>query len=155
MSDDLTLLEDWAAGLLAAVAPAGRRKLARSIATALRRSQAERIKAQRNPDGTAFVPRKARKDLRGKAGRVKRQAMFAKLRTAKWLRTRATPGKAEVGFSGRVTAIAEVHQYGEVGPVSPAGPRVRYPRRELLGFSDSDRVAIRKMVVEILARPQP
>lgn len=152
MSDDVALLESWAAGLLAGIAPAGRRKLARSIATALRRSQAERIKAQRNPDDTAFVPRKARKDLRGKAGRVKRQAMFAKMRTAKWLRTKATPDRAEVGFNGRAAAIAQVHQYGELAPVAPEGPRVRYPQRRLLGFTGRDRGMIGDLVLDHLRR---
>jgi len=150
VSDDLRLIEDWAAVLLLKLAPAGRRKVAQAIAVDLRRSQAQRIAAQREPDGSPFVPRKPRKDLRGKRGRIKRAAMFAKLRTSKWLKTRATPDLAEVGFTGRAGKLATVHQYGEVDAVAPGGPRVRYPRRRLLGFSEGDRTLIRDRLIDHL-----
>lgn len=152
MSDDLTALEDWATALLAKIAPAGRRKVAQAIATALRTGQQQRIAAQREPDGAPFVPRKPRKDLRGKAGRVKRQAMFVKLRTRKWLKTRATPEAAEVGFEGRAARIAGVHQRGDMDAVTPGGKRVRYPRRRLLGFTEGDRIAIRDRLIDHLSR---
>ena len=57
-TDSLQQLEDWAAPLLAKISPAEQRKLVRSIATDLRRRQVARIKAQRNPDGTPYAPRK-------------------------------------------------------------------------------------------------
>lgn len=151
MSNDLTAIEDWAAALLAKVAPAGRRKVAQAIAIALRTSQRQRIASQLDPDGTPFVPRKPRKDLRGKKGRVKRQAMFAKLRTSKWLKTRATPNGAEVGFEGRVARIATIHQHGDTDEVTPGGKRVRYPRRRLLGYSEADRTSIRDLLIDHLA----
>ena len=69
MTDNLTALEDWAAPLLANLKPAERRKLTASIGRKLRRSQQQRITAQRNPDGTAYAPRKQR-DLRGKQGSI-------------------------------------------------------------------------------------
>src|SRR5260363_336760 len=47
--------------------PSARRRLARTLAVALRRSQQSRIAAQRNPDGSAFAPRKARAPLRAAA----------------------------------------------------------------------------------------
>lgn len=152
MTDDLRAVEDWATALLLKIAPAGRRKVAQAIATELRRRQAERIKSQREPDGSAFVPRKPRKDLRGKRGRIKRGAMFAKLRTSKWLKARATPDAAEVGFSGRAARIALVHQHGEMDAVAPGSDkRVRYPQRRLLGFSDADRTRIRDRLIDHLA----
>jgi phage virion morphogenesis protein len=151
VSDALVTLEDWAAPLLARLAPAGRRKVAAAIAVDLRRSQQQRIAAQREPDGAPFVPRKPRKDLRGKRGRIKRAAMFAKLRTSKWLKARATPDMAEVGFTGRAGRLATVHQYGEVDQVTSDGPRVRYPRRRLLGFGESDRVMIRDRLIDHLS----
>ena len=48
MTDDLTLLEDWAGALLLKLAPAGRRKVAKAIAIALRRSQQHRIAAMQD-----------------------------------------------------------------------------------------------------------
>lgn len=152
MSDQLTAIEDWATALLLKLAPAGRRKLAHAIATSLRRSQQERIKAQVDPDGTPFVARKPRKDLRGKKGRIKRNAMFAKLRTARWLKARATPSAATVEFVGRAGHIAAVHQFGEVDNVSPGGPRVRYAQRRLLGFGGHDRAMIRDTLIDHLQR---
>lgn len=152
MSDDLALLEDWATGLLLKLAPAGRRKVAQAIATALRRSQAERIQAQLDPDGAPFVPRKPRKNLRAKKGRIQRDAMFARLRSARWLKARATPDEASVAFIGRAGTIAAVHQFGAVDNVAPGGPRVRYPQRRLLGFTGRDRQMIRDTLIEHLAR---
>ncbi|MGO4704073.1 phage virion morphogenesis protein [Dyella sp. 2RAB6] len=152
MTDNLTMLEDWAGALLLKLAPQGRRKVAKAIADALRRSQQQRIASQREPDGTPFVPRKRPKDLRGKRGRIKRDAMFTKLRTATYLKARATAEGASVEFNGRVGRIATVHQYGELDRVSAYGPRMRYPRRTLLGFAPDDRLLVRNLLITHLSR---
>lgn len=152
MSDaDLTLLEDWVDGLLLAISPTGRRRIAQSVAITLRRSQQQRIADQRNPDGTPYVMRKVHK-LRNKGGRIKRGKMFAKLRTAKYLKTTATAGAAVVAFTGRAARIARVHQYGLTDRVSPNGPRVRYVQRILLGFSVEDREWVRDLLINYLSR---
>ncbi|GLQ93460.1 phage virion morphogenesis protein [Dyella acidisoli] len=152
MSDaDLALLEDWVEGLLLAIRPAGRRRITQSVAVALRRSQQQRIVDQRNPDGTPYVPRKMHK-LRNKAGRIKRGKMFTKLRTAKHFKTHATADAAVVAFTGRAARIARVHQYGLTDRVTPSGPRVRYTRRELLGFSAEDRVLVKDILLSSLTR---
>jgi len=152
VSDDLVLLEDWAAGLLLKLAPASRRAIALAISRALRHSQQQRIAAQMNPDGAAFVPRKARKNLRGKKGHIKRDAMFTKLRTAKYLKAKATEAIASVEFTGRAGQIASVHQEGGEDRVTAKGPRVRYPRRRLLGFAAGDRDMVRDALIEQLSR---
>jgi phage virion morphogenesis protein len=150
MADDLTALEDWAAGLLHQISPAGRRTVAQAISRALRTSQQQRIAAQLDPEGAPFVPRKPR--LRGKKNRIKRTAMFAKLRTARYLKARATDSVASVEFTGRAGQIATVHQEGDEDRVAPGGPRVRYPRRRLLGFAGTDRAMIRDVLIDHLAR---
>lgn len=150
MSQDLHHLETWAAGLLQQLAPAARKRLALDIARTLRRCQASRIAAQQDPDGTPYTPRKPR--LREKAGRVKRQKMFAKLRTARHLTVKATQDAAIVGFRGRAARIAEVHQYGGADAVVANGPRARYPRRVLLGFTRQDQESIRDRIVDVLSR---
>lgn len=72
------------AGLLAALSPAGRRKLAGEIAKQLRTAQQQRIKQQKAPDGSPYQARK-RQPLRAKQGRIKR-AMFQKLRTNRYMK---------------------------------------------------------------------
>lgn len=151
MADDMQQLEDWAGTLLRRLEPARRREVARTLARDLRRSQRDRIAAQRNPDGSAFAPRKPRKDLRSKAGRIKRRAMFAKLRTAKFMKARGTPDAAVVEFTGRVARIARVHQHGLVDRVEPGGPEVRYARRQLLGFTSADRIMVRDRLIDMLS----
>ncbi|MBG6242222.1 MAG: phage virion morphogenesis protein [Candidatus Symbiopectobacterium sp. Dall1.0] len=53
--------------ILSGVSAAGRQKTARQIGQALRRSQQQRIKAQQNPDGSAY-PTRRRKVLRAQQG---------------------------------------------------------------------------------------
>ena len=153
MSDDLRALETWARALLAKLQPAQRRAINHQVAIDLRRSQAQRIQAQQGPDGAAYPPRKKRKELKGKKGRIKRQkaAMFAKIRTARFLKVKATGDQIEVGFVGRVARMARVHQFGEEDSVSKRGKKYKYPERPLLGFSASDHALIRDSLLKHLA----
>src|SRR5450830_1982650 len=141
MSGDLRALEAWAGTLLAKLQPAQRRAINHKVAIDLRRSQAQRIKAQQGPDGAAYAARKPRKELKGKKGRIKRQkaAMFSKMRTAKFLKTQADAGQLTVGFVGKVTRVARVHHEGLTDKVAKKGPKYTYPARPLLGLSETDR----------------
>jgi phage virion morphogenesis protein len=152
VADDLTQLELWVAPLLAKLAPAQRRQLARTIALDLRRSQQQRIAAQVAPDGTPYVARKRIESLRGRHGAIRRKqtAMFTKLRTARWLKATGTSEGAEAGFFGRVASLARVHQEGGLDRVAPDGPTARYPARPLLGFTSSDRQKIRNRLIDYL-----
>ena len=136
-------------GLLAALGPAQRRSLAREIAADLRTRNQRRIAAQQNPDGTPYAPRKPR--LRAKAGRIKR-AMFARLRTGRFLRVQSDANAALVTITGRAARIARTHHYGLLDRVSRNGPEYRYPQRRVLGYSDADREAIAERVIDHLAR---
>lgn len=147
--DDLDQLSRWADRLLWQLAPAQRRVLARRVATELRRSQSRRIREQRNPDGSPFQPRK---NLRKRKGRIRRKAMFAKLRQARYMRTAASADEASVFFAGRVARIARVHQQGAMDTVARGGPRIRYPRRELIGFTRSDAEQLRALILQHLTR---
>lgn len=153
MSDDLRALESWAGALLAKLQPAQRRAINHKVAIDLRRSQAQRIKSQQAPDGAAYAARKKRKELRGKAGRIKRQKaeMFSKIRTTKYLKVTASGDHLEVGFVSRVARVARVHQFGEDDRVSPRGPVYSYPARALLGFSEADRALVRDALLKHLA----
>lgn len=72
MSDDLQLLEDWVAPLLKKLSAKERKQLARMMGIALRKSQRERVKAQRNPDGSPYATRKGEKKTR----RARRRLRF-------------------------------------------------------------------------------
>lgn len=151
--DNLSTFADWAGALLARLSPAGRRAAMRDIARELRRSQQVRIAAQKNPDGTRYEPRKVRhsdKKLRSKRGRIKRTAMFMKLRTARWMKIDASERQLAVGFSGRVALVARVHQFGEKVPVVPGGSEYSYPLRVLLGLTCLEREAIRQRLLRRL-----
>ena len=153
MADELTQLELWAAPLLAKLAPTQRRQLARTIALDLRRAQQQRIASQIAPDGTPYVARKRRmKSLREKRDATcrRKDAMFSKLRTPRWLKTNVTHDGAEVGFFGRVARLARVHQEGGTDRVTPSGPMAKYPARPLLGFTNTERQIIQDRVLEYL-----
>ena len=143
MANDLEALEDWAGVLLSKLEPAARSKLARSLAQKLRRSQQQRVKQQRNPDGSPYSARKPR-DLKGKKGRIKRQVkMFQKLPKASYMKAKGDGQSITVGFTGRVARIARVHQYGLKDRAEANAPQVRYQQREVLGFAAMDFEVIR------------
>ena len=147
--DELNALESWAGALLSKLAPAARRSALREIALELQRSQRTRIAQQRNPGGSAYEKRKPRpKRLRDKAGRVKRAAMFAKLRQTRYMRAETDALGLAVGFAGRVARVARIHQFGGSDRVAPSGPEYKYPARVLLGFSDADREMIHDLLLK-------
>ncbi|MDR6230437.1 phage virion morphogenesis protein [Pseudomonas sp. SORGH_AS199] len=145
---DLEALETWLSPLLQKLDGRGRAQLARKAAQHLRRSQQQRIRAQMNPDGSPFEARKPR-DLRGKKGRIKRR-MFEKLKMARYLKAKGSPQQAVIGFAGRVSRIARVHQYGLKDRAEHGAPEVRYTRRELLGLQSDDIQDLRDVILEQL-----
>lgn len=153
MSEDLQALEQWAGALLARLQPGERKALTRAVAQDLRRSQQQRIAAQLNVDSSPYDPRKARKNFRGKKGRVKEKkaAMFIKLKKAKYLKVQQDENQIAVGFFGRVARIARVHQYGLTDKVDRNGPDHKYPARELVGLTDRDRENVKTSILNHLA----
>lgn len=140
----LHALDAYLVGLLAKLDAPQRRLLARAIAVELRRRQAARIAAQRNPDGSAYVPRKPQ--LRHKRGGIRR-AMFSRLRMARYLKAQADPNTAVVTFAGTAQRIAAVHHFGLRDRVNKNGLMAQYPARELLGLDAADIDAVTEMVV--------
>lgn len=146
---DLRAIEDWAGALLAKIEPKERRKINQTIARELRRSQQQRIKAQRNPDGSAYSPRK--KPLqRTKKGRIKQKIMFHRLSMAARLKMNSTANAVGIAFMSRNARIARVHQYGLHDSPGGKSPRVKYDKRELLGFTDKDLDMIRDRLIDHL-----
>ncbi|EPD2884531.1 phage virion morphogenesis protein [Klebsiella aerogenes] len=134
--NDFKPFEDKLAGLIAALSPAGRRRMTADIAKKLRQRQQQRIKSQKAPDGSPFAPRK-RQPVRAKKGRIKRE-MFAKLRTNRYMKATGNDSAAVVEFTGKVQRIARVHQLGLMDKASRQSKSVLYPARILLALNESD-----------------
>ncbi len=128
-------------GLIDRLAPAQRRLLAKDIAFALRTMNAERIKRQRNPDGSAYEPRKQQRRLRHRRRPLK---MFNKLRTLRFLRRKYNARHASIVFT-KSNNIARVHQYGLYSRVG-RGIRVKYAKRELVGFTQQSNEMIENKI---------
>jgi len=129
--DNLHEVDAWLDALLAKLEPAERKKMLREVARDVRRIQQGNMTAQRAPDGSAWEPRRV--SARTKPGRIKRK-MFVKLKTAKYLKAKATGDSAEVAFVPAVQRLARVHHYGLRDRVSKRGITVKYAERKLLGF---------------------
>ncbi|HCT3873801.1 TPA: phage virion morphogenesis protein [Klebsiella michiganensis] len=145
---ELQEVDAWLDALLAGLEPAARKRMMRDLAQQLLRSQQKNIRMQRNPDGTAYEPRRV--TARTKQGRIRRQ-MFTRLRTAKYLKAVASPDSASVEFEGRVRRIARVHHYGLRDRVSRKGPEVKYSERRLLGMNDEVKISIHDTLLSWLA----
>ncbi|MFY7418786.1 phage virion morphogenesis protein [Enterobacter cloacae complex sp. IR5428] len=143
---DFKPFDNKLAGLLAALSPAGRRKLAGEIAKQLRTAQQQRIKQQKAPDGSPYQARK-RQPLRAKQGRIKR-AMFQKLRTNRYMKASGRENSAVVEFSGKVQRIARVHQFGLKDRPNAHAQDVQYAERQQLGFSQADKQLIEMLVIK-------
>lgn len=142
---ELHKVDAWLAALLAQLEPAARKKMLREVARDVRRIQQANITAQRSPDGTAWEPRRV--SARSKKGRIRR-GMFAKLKTAKYLKAQAGEDAAEVTFIPAVQKLARVHHHGLRDRVSRRGPMVKYAERPLLGVNNE----VESLVYGILMR---
>ena len=77
--------------------------------------------------------------LRNKAGRIKKK-MFTRLKTARYMKMRQERNGIAISFLENVSFLANVHQYGLVDQVHKyaGSPKVKYPSRELLGFTPDE-----------------
>ncbi|CRX99937.1 prophage tail completion protein [Yersinia enterocolitica] len=137
--------DDALAGLIASLTPKARKALAATIAKRLRASQQQRIKRQQAPDGTPYAARKSQ-PLRKPKGRIKRE-MFAKLRTARYMKANSSPDAAVVEFAGRVERMAAVHHFGLRDRPNVHSKDVQYDERPLLGFSQQDITIIEEIII--------
>lgn len=145
---ELTPFDDQMAGLIGALSPASRRRLAAEIAKQLRAAQQQRIRQQKAPDGSPYESRK-RQPLRAKKGRIKR-AMFQKLRTSRYMKASGHNDAAVVEFTGKVQRIARIHQFGLKDRPNSHAQDVVYPERQLLGFTLADKQRIEELVAKYL-----
>jgi phage virion morphogenesis protein len=146
--NEFKAFDDRLAGLIAALSPTNRRRMAADIAKTLRTSQQRRIKTQTAPDGTPYTARK-RRPVRTKKGRIKRE-MFAKLRTNRYLKTIGRDDAAVVEFTGKVQRMAKVHQYGLEDQPNRNSQYIRYETRPLLGFTPEVNQLVEQCIINNL-----
>jgi phage virion morphogenesis protein len=149
--NDFAPIEQICRDLLLRTAAPERARLMRSIGREIRKSQSDRIAAQREPDGAAFAPRRPKPDRGRKKGRLRQQKMFRKLRMAKSLKAGGNGDEAWVGFGGRAARIANIHQSGLSDAPAPGQAQVRYARRVLLGLTDPERQRVLDLILEQVA----
>lgn len=135
MSSNVLELANYLQPLLERLSMGERARLAKQIGRDLRKSQGKRISEQKNPDGSSYTPR--RKRLREQKGKIKRK-MFTKIKNTSNLKVLSNADSIAIGFVGRVTRIARVHQEGLKDRAEKGAPDVVYPKRELLGFTEQD-----------------
>ncbi|MCK6992994.1 phage virion morphogenesis protein [Enterobacter asburiae] len=145
---DFKPFDDRLNGLIAALSPASRRKLAGEIAKELRKAQQQRIKQQKAPDGSPYQVRK-RQPLRAKNGRIKR-AMFQKLRTSRYMKAIGRENSAVVEFTSKVQRIARTHQYGLKDRPNPHAQEVQYAERQLLGLNFDNKRYVERIIFAFL-----
>ncbi|MFM5096548.1 phage virion morphogenesis protein [Aeromonas veronii] len=134
-ADALQQLGDQAAALLHQLSAPERRKLAAELARTMRATQAERIRANKQPDGTTMTPRKPQPRLCDRRGGTRRK-MFAKLVKPAWFKATATATEAAVEFKGSANRLVTVHHFGLRDKIN--GKAVQYPERQLIGITDAD-----------------
>jgi phage virion morphogenesis protein len=147
---ELSVFDTRLAGLIDALSPQSRKAMAATIAKRLRKHQQQRIKQQVTPDGQPFTPRRPQ-PLRAKKDRIKRE-MFAKLRTAKYMKAKGTADDAVVEFTGQVQRTARVHQYGLRDRPSVRAKEMQYTARPLLGLDAEDMRIVGDELVKLLNR---
>lgn len=140
---ELHEVDAWLAALLSQLEPAARKKMLREVARDVRRIQQANITAQRSPGGTAWEPRRV--TARSKKGRIRR-GMFAKMKTAKYLKAQASADAAEVAFVPAVQKLARVHHYGLRDRVNRRGTMVKYAERPLLGINNDIERLVREKI---------
>jgi phage virion morphogenesis protein len=151
--NDFAPIEQLCRDLLLRTAAPERARLMRSIGREIRKSQSDRIAAQRDPEGAAFAPRRPKPERGRKRGRLRQQKMFRKIRMAKSLKAGGKADEAWVGFGGRASRIASIHQDGLADAPAPGQPKVRYARRVLLGLTDVERQRILDLIISAVAKP--
>lgn len=144
-ADALDQLGQQAAALLAQLSASERRKLAADLARTMRATQAERIRANKQPDGSPMAPRKPR----AQRGAIRRK-MFAKLVKPAWFKATATANEAAVEFTGSANRLATVHHFGLRDKIN--GKEVQYPERQLIGITDADIDRIEDRLLQHLTR---
>lgn len=133
---ELSAVDEQLLRLVSALGTLERRKALRAIGQGLRKSHLQRIRANRQPDGSAMLKRQ-----RGN------RAMFKKM--GAWLQVKANDEQVQMGFFGRVGWIATNHQWGR--SLQKQGRTIHFPVRILVGLSESDKQMVRSLLLQSIS----
>lgn len=155
MAEDLQKFEEWFGRILKGMDPPARKRASTKLGQRLRASNLKRIAANVEPDGTPMVPRKPRKDRRGRLRAKAGGKMFKGLRRARNWKTDADEDGVEIRpATNSVDRVASVSQFGEialVGYMRGGTPiRARYAVRRILGFGPEDETAALEVAASLL-----
>ena len=157
MSDveGLAALEAWIGGLIQSLEGPARLRLLRQIGRDLQAAQRRRIRANLDPDGEPFAPRRPRTiraDARKRRGAARTGPMFQ--RAGDRLGRTVSDDMIDIGFDARASGILRIHHEGQTAALAPfdTAPRVQFARRRLLGLSDQDRDRILTTITRTLER---
>lgn len=128
---ELNPFDSRLAGLIAKLSPQSRKSLAVAVSKRLRASQQQNIKHQQAPDGTPYAQRKT--SQRSKK-RLRDRAMFSKLRTARYLKPRATAMRPWLSCRAG-SAYGQCASFGLRDRPTPHSEAVKYEARPLLGLA--------------------
>lgn len=149
INDNFDQLEVFLGRFVTALSPREMRGLASKIGQSIRRANAARIAANKQPDGSAMQARRPREGKR-------RGKMFRQLRQARLLKVRPSADGVTVGFTGQAQQVAKVHHFGEEDIVGRTRDgrtiRARYAARLLLGIGELDEDDIMAAVEKHLSR---
>lgn len=134
MASSLMTVDAELNALLRRMSPVALRKVLRQAARYLRQSNAKRIRAQINADGSLYAPRYG--------NRPKRRMLLG---YARRIRDRVDNNEAVVGVFGRMGRLGAVHDQGRVER------GIRYPARNLISLPDADKQVVLQMLREALA----
>lgn len=151
MADPFDKLDGFLVSALNALSPVARKTLFRVLAQEMRKRNQARMTKQTGPDGEKWEPRQ-----RDREGNVRKKAkMLIGLRATRRLMVQANADGGSVSYRGSTARIAAVHHNGLADQVAPGGPRVTYPARPLLGFSNPDIAWLRDRLMEQIAKSLP
>lgn len=139
MANSLMTVDAELNALLRRMSPVALRKVLRQAARYLRQSNAKRIRAQINADGSLYAPRKP-SPIYGK--RPKRRMLLG---YARRIRDHVDNNEAVVGVFGRMGRLGAVHDQGRVER------GIRYPARNLISLPDADKQVVLQMLREAVA----
>ncbi len=125
-------LEQYLNGLIARLSPVQQRKLLREIGRYFLKKNRQRIRAQKNTDGSRYQARKNKK--------IRRKMLTG---FARHMKSKVTTSSVQVGIFGSAANLAEIHHAGETEH------GIRYPSRELVGWDDDDIQAIEDMIATL------
>tara|TARA_R110000751_G_scaffold15083_10_gene48786 strand:- start:1924 stop:2376 length:453 start_codon:yes stop_codon:yes gene_type:complete len=147
MNNGFEQLDSWIVSAIQSMQPASRKRLLREIARDIRKSNQSRITKQVSPTGERWPARKP-----GQNGKIRQAAkMLIGFRAARRLRIKTSKDDVTIGFRGSTAKIAAVHQYGAFDYVEKGGPKIKYPKREILGLSVTDKAMIRRRLLDHIA----